>query len=90
MLTGMAIWLKAETLMTLGKLHLRRKNYEEALRCYREVAQLRPQYATAFVQLGYCLAAVGRHRDALDAEVLRVEEKSSIGQNARLDFAGVG
>jgi hypothetical protein len=37
------------------------------LRCYREVTQLRPQYATAFLQLGYCLAAVGWHRYALDA-----------------------
>ena len=28
---------------------------------------MQPQYATAFAKLGYCLAAVGRQRDALDA-----------------------
>ena len=52
MRTGMATWLRAETLMMLGKLHRRRKKHEESLQCYREVTQLRPQYATAFVKLG--------------------------------------
>jgi len=60
----MAGWLKTEFLMMRGKLHLRRKNYEAALKCYREVTQLRPQYAMAFAKLGYCLAALERYQDA--------------------------
>jgi tetratricopeptide (TPR) repeat protein len=60
-------WLKAETLGMLGTLHLRRMKYAKALECYRKVTHLQPQNADAFVALGYCFAAVGRHRDALDA-----------------------
>jgi tetratricopeptide (TPR) repeat protein len=63
----MASRLRAETLMMLGKLHLRRMKYAKALECYRNVTQLQPQNATAFAKLGYCLAALGCHRDALDA-----------------------
>jgi tetratricopeptide (TPR) repeat protein len=53
--------------MLFGRLHVRRKNYAKAMECYREVTQLQPQNATAFAKLGYCFAAAGRHRDALDA-----------------------
>jgi cytochrome c-type biogenesis protein CcmH/NrfG len=60
-------WLKAETLMMLGKLHLQRKRYAKALDCYSKVTELQPQNATAFVKLGYCLLALERYRDALDA-----------------------
>src|SRR5271157_4392534 len=67
MRTRTASWLTAETLTMVGKLHLRRKKYAKALECYRKVTHLQPQNATAFAKLGYCFAAVGRHRDALDA-----------------------
>jgi tetratricopeptide (TPR) repeat protein len=63
----MVEWLKAETRIMLGKLYLRRRMYAKALECYRKVTELQPQNATAFVRLGYCFAAVGRHRDALGA-----------------------
>src|SRR5579863_2696972 len=67
MRTGMASWLRAETLTIFGKLHLRRHNYEQAFRCFQKVAQLQPLNASAIAKLGYCYAALGRHRDALDA-----------------------
>ena len=50
-----------------GKFHSRRGNYEAALRCYGEVTELRPEYATAFARVGYCLATLGRYQDAFDA-----------------------
>ena len=65
--TGTANWFTAKTFMVLGKLHLRRRKYAKALDCYRKVTQLQPQNADAFVKIGYCLAALGRHHDALDA-----------------------
>src|SRR5436190_19118469 len=76
--TCMAGWLRTETLMMRGNLNVRRKRYQEALECYYEVTQLRPDYATAFAQLGYCLAAVGRHRDALDAYELALQIRTDL------------
>lgn len=61
----MKAWFSARLLMLRGASRLRRKRYEAALACYREVAEKDFENAHAFCLAGYCLVELGRAEEAV-------------------------
>ena len=57
----------AEDYYSHGKRCVELGRYEEAIRVYREVIRLRPDYAEAQYDLGVSLAKLGRHKEAAEA-----------------------
>ncbi len=71
----------SEAYYNLGYMHVKLKNYKQAIEIFKKTVEIRPEFEYAYMNLGYCYSQMKNHEEAVNAfkKVVEIVPNSSDG-----------